>query len=909
VPPVGRAEELRILHALVAAARNGQGGSLVVRGEPGIGKTTLLRSVTRLVGGIRLLSADGYEAESDLPFAGVQRIMMPLAGRVDALPPRFASALAVATGQTDGAPPDPFLVGLALLAVLVEEAKDRPVVCVVDDAHLLDTESLGAVTFVARRVRSEGILLLFALRDGSPADTVTAGLPELRLSGLDGPAAVELLNRSSDEALDPVVALRVAEETGGNPLALVDLARDLPAGRLATLSRTGGPIPVGRHLEDHYLRVVRSHGDDVQEWLLVAAAAGGGDPTLVARASERLGIPPTAGLLAEHDGLVSVGTTIRFRHPLVRSAVYGGASPDRRRRAHAALAREATERRLVELAAWHGAEAAFGTDDDAADRLEHVADRAGRRGGYASRARLLARSADLTPSGPRRAGRLLDAAEAAGLAGAARLALDLVGRVPDEHLDEVQRGRMIAVRASLVAFLAEPTGVTRATADMIVAADLFAAASADRERRALLAAFHYALPAERCLAGTTIEALGERIRAILPDAPDDTLTIVLTAVASHILDPYAVAAPLMRRALEALRDVPDDELLDYNVTSAVFAAALWDVHAGRNLHERFASVARERGSLRLLDASLWTHSLFELSNGDPAGAGRTMTRVRELRRSMGFPAEHVVNAAQLAWSGTPAADVLAIADAMLALGFGGVHSSAVTAVAIQEIAGGHYRDAFERLGPFLDQPFLQASYYQLADYVEAAERSGHHLIAAETTHSLSVFASANDSPLLHGLLARCRAVLSADVESAESLYLTALDTLDAASAPVDLGRAYLLYGEWLRRRKRRRDARDRLRTAIDIFERHEAPAFADRARSELEKTGERIGVPSTDGLGLTPQETAVARLAAAGRTNAEIAAALYISVNTVDYHLRKVFQKLGVSSRRRLSDRIDGREG
>lgn len=904
-PLVGRAEELRVLSALVSAARDGSGGSLVVRGDPGIGKTSLVRAATSQLTDVLLLSVDGVESESALPFAGVQRIGMPLAHHVEAITPRFATALRIATGYASGPPPEPFLVGLALLALVSESSTGGPVIAVVDDAHLLDPESLAALAFVARRLEAEPILLLIALRDDPPADALLAGIPELRLSGLGVPAAIALVSRSSAQPIDPVVAVRVAEETGGNPLALVDLARDLGPGRLSELSLAEGPVPIGRHLESHYLGIVHAHDPAVQSWLLVAAAASGGDPLLIERAADRLEIPADAATAAEDAGLVSVGTTIRFRHPLVRSAVYSGATAHDRRRAHTALATVALDRGLVELAAWHRAEAAFGVDDDAADRLQDVADRAGRRGGFASRARLLSRAADLTSAGPRRAARLLEAAEAAGLAGAARLALDLIERIPDEQLDEVQRGRTISVRASLAAFLADPVHVARASAEMLEAADAFAPTAPERERRALLFAFQYALPAERSIAGTTTEEIGRRIRSAIGERTDDTLGTVLSALASLILDPPDTAAPRLRAALSALQALPDDDVLDYGGLGAVLSTALWDGEAGDDFLDRLVRVARERGSLRLLDAALWIQSLLHLGRGNPEAAGRSLEQVRDVRRAMGFPAEHVVNAAQLAWSGAPSSTVLGIAEAVLALGFGGVHSSGVRAVAIQDIAAGHYRDAVERLRPLVDEPFLHVTPHELTDFVEAAERSGNGEAAVSAMARLEVVAAAVDSPWLSGVVARLRALLLADAVEAESLHLNAIELLSGTATPTDLGRAHLLYGEWLRRQRRRRDARTQLRLALDVFERVEAPVFASRARAELEKTGDRQVAVRADPSSLTPQESAVAQLAARGRTNAEIAAALFISTSTVDYHLRKIFQKLGISSRRLLAERLD----
>lgn len=900
---LGRTGELERLSALIGAARNGRGGALVVQGDPGIGKTALLDEATRGLNGSRVVRSDGYEAESAMPYATLQRIGTPFAAHLPALPQRQVAALRIAAGIDDGPPPDRYLVALGMLSLLAVAGEDEPLVCVIDDAHLVDPESLEVLAFVARRLRAESVALVFGTRPDARVEVAVAGVPTLELGGLDQLDATHLLNRSARTPVDPFLASRIAEETGGNPLALIDLGRGFTARQLSDSSIAPVPVPVGQRLESYYLGQLEAIPHDAQLWMQVAAAESTGDAALIAEAAARLGLPADAASEAERAGLAVVRDTVEFRHPLARSAVYNSMIAAERRRVHGALRDVAGELGREELAVWHAAAATVGTDAAVAERMESAADAAGGRGGTASRARLLTRAADLTPDGPARDGRLLAAAEAAAGAGAARLALDLLDRLDAERLDPVSLGRMLSLRALLALFVADPRGVTTGASVMLRAAELFHDIVPELEQRTLVRAFELALTAEWAMQDVTLDELGHRLAAGSAVA-DGPLSIALDALGAHMLRPYEEAVPKMRAVIDMLQEADDAQLLEIGHFGIAVTMALWDEAACVALLERTARAARDAGSLRVLDTVLWLLSLVELVRGDPAASARYVDQVRELRRAIGYDAEQVVNVSYLAWSGAPIELVEQIAEATLATGFAGAWTVAMTGLSIRSIAEGHYRDAFERLQPMIDRPFLQVTYQQLPDYVEAGVRSGNAKAVEAASDRLAHFAAVSGTPWIRGVSERCAALLAPD-DLAEAHYQQAIEHLEQSTAPGDLGRARLVYGEWLRRAKRRREAREQLRIALEIFTRVGAPAFADRARRELESTGEHVTRHATGGADdLTPQESTIARLAASGHTNAEIGATLFISVNTVDYHLRKVFRKLGVTSRRQLSERF-----
>jgi DNA-binding CsgD family transcriptional regulator len=899
--PLGRGTEQKLVSTLLGHARNGRGGALFITGEPGIGKTTLLDATTSDPVGLRLLKVDGFEAESTIPFAGVQRLAIPLRDFMSALPESHQQAIRVAAGVADGPPPDRFMVGLGVLGLLAAASEVEPIVCVVDDAHLLDAESLDVLGLVARRLEAEAVAVVMAARDSPHLDTPVAGVPVLRLAGLEPEWAMRLLSASLPEAIDPAAAAQIVAATGGNPLALVDLAGELSVRRLTESSLADEPLPIGHHLETLYLRRIRHLSPDLQVWLLIAAADSTGNIDLIRAAGQFWGLPEDPVDEAESAGLVELDDAIRFRHPLVRSAAYNAAQGAQRRRAHRALASAADQLGLAEVEAWHAAKATLGTDPDVADRLEEVAAAAGRRGGLSSRARLLAQSSTLTPIGELKFARLVAAAEAALASGAAQLAKTYLDDVDEEMVDPVSRGRLISTRASIAIFTADPA-LMQAGANMLSAAECFHGYDVTLEQAALIKAFEYTLPAERLAQGATLSELGARMRKGA-ELDDGTAGIILRGLSAHVLLPYEQAVPSMRAAVDTLLALDPPDLLTYGAISVALTTALWDAPARRECLERTATAARDAGSLQLLDTALWIMSLAELTGGTPRRAHEYIEQVRELRRAIGYDAEHVINVALLAWSDAPRPQVERISEGAAAMGFGGVAAAGQAALAVRDLAEASYEGAYHRLKPLVDDPFLQVTPLELPDFIEAACRSQHADEAAVHVEHLEAMASVNGSTWTSGVAQRSRALVEHD---AEPHYLGALSTLEPTDLDIELARAHLLYGEWLRRGRRRRDAREHLHRAIDLFERGRAPAFARRARIELQAIGDRSASSGTpDTLDLTVQQLTVARLAAAGHTNAEIGATMFLSANTVDYHLRKVFQKLGISSRRQLADLVD----
>ena len=662
-------------------------------------------------------------------------------------------------------------------------------------------------------------------------------------------------------------------------------------------------MPIGRHLESFYLRQVRRLREPVQVWLLVAAADSTGNLRLIEAAAGELDLDGRASGDAEQAGLVELGHDARFRHPLVRSAAYNAASGNQRRRVHRALSVVAEKLELTELAAWHAAKATLGADEEVAQRLETVADLAATRGGFTSRARVLTQAAALTPPGPRKHARLVYAAEAALASGTAQLAKTLMDEIDDSLLDPVAHGRLIALGADYSSFTGAPT-LTTATRDMLSAAERFHDRDPELEQAALIRAWEWALPAERLVAGVDWQDFGRRLAAgaAVHDGPAAT---ILRGLSALVLLPYDDAIADIRAAVAAYDAMDDAEILRYGHSNIALTTALWDLETRNRTLARWAAAARDTGSLQQLDNALWVLSLVEATSGTPRQAVRYTEQVRELRRAIGWDAEHVINLAALSWNPATRAQVEPLADATLEMGYGGVQSVAHAALAVVEIAEGRYETAYRRLRPFVDDPFFHVTPTTWPDFIEAAARSGHVGDASGVCDALERRAGSSGSPWARGLAARSRALL-VDGEHAEAQHRTAIDVLAGTSAVVDHARAHLTYGEWLRRARRRKDARTHLHQAVELLHDTGADPFAERARRELAALGDTSSRQHRDdgGIDLTPQERTVAELAAAGKTNAEIGAAMFLSANTVDYHLRKVYQRLGISSRRQLTDRI-----
>nr|WP_279587844.1 LuxR family transcriptional regulator [Microbacterium ulmi] len=896
---MGRAVERETLRALVASARNGASGAVLIDGDPGVGKTTLMDAVLDRLTAVRILRIVGYEVEAALPYAALQRLCRPLAPYVNELAPIQREALRVATGLAEGPAPERALVGLGILSLLARAGDDEPLVCVVDDAQHLDGESLDVLGFVARRLSAESVAMLFAAREDEAVARSLAGVPRLELAGLDAESAAAVLRDAVDGEIDPGVVADFVSFTDGNPLALRELGAQWSIEELTAVSIAHSPVPLGRRLEAHYSARVATLSHDARRWVLVAAAEATGDAAVVRAAAARLGLPPTASGEVEALHLVEIQGTVRFRHPLVRSAVYNGATDADRRAAHAALCIETSARGRREFAAWHAAAACGGPDAGVAAELAAVADLAGARGGFASRARLLARAAALSPEPTLRAERFVSAAEAAIAAGAGVLSRQLLARADRAALDPVGRGRLLVVEAMCAVYLADPLTVRDGLAALLCAADAFHGLAPDREQKALLIALNSSMTVEDRAIGADLEQLAIRMRAA--SDVESPCAVVLRATSAFALEEYEVAVPLLRTAVAMLDAMDDDDLLEVSALAVSPCIALWDCDAASRLLTRTVRAGTERGALREVDSALWVLSAVELSRVNPRRAGEHLAQAEELRRALGYADEQTVNAAYLAWQGGPRAVVEQIVHAMSESGYGGVVRMAVGALGIREIAEGEYHSAFDRLAGLIRRPYLQASHHHLAELVEAAVRSDNRAAARAAAATIDRYAAASGTTWVTGLAERCAALLADDAD-AERHFLASIETLDTHSHRGDCARSRLVYGEWLRRVRRRADARVQLVAARDVFTEVGADAFAERARRELTAAGAKPDESAAVVGPLTSQETAVARLAAQGATNADIGSALFISSNTVDYHLRKVFRKLGVTSRRQLAE-------
>jgi DNA-binding CsgD family transcriptional regulator len=907
---LGRAVELGRLDDLVASARDGLSGVLVISGEPGVGKTALFDAFAVRLTDARMLRLAGVESEASLSYAALHRLVLPIQASMAELPQLQRDALRIALGSALGTPPDRFLVGLAVMSLLALAAANHPLVVIVDDIQWLDPESLAVLGFVARRLQAEGIVMVFGLREASADERDLEGLHRVTLAGLGHNDAITLLTRSVESRIEPRVARQIVAATRGNPLALIDLGSELTEGQLVLGPLGEEPGRVGTHLEEHYLRQTRGLPQETQTWLLVAAAETRGDYGTVDAAAAALGLHGTAGEAAETHRLVTLSSRVEFRHPLVRSAVYGGAGDSERRRVHLALASVLDAEDDRDLRAWHAGAGTRGQSEPVAAQLEAAANRAGERGGLSSRTTLLVRAAELSPPGSAREARIISAAESSALAGAVTLAMTMVEQLGPDIRDDVTRGRALMVRASTRALSGEPGAVTEGPALFLAAAAAFERAGSDRARPAVLGAVEASMTAHWKMTGTTLREIGDRAVALSGVAKDgDSLeVVVLRAIGLYIRGPIDVAAPQMRAALRRLLDpeLTPAELLRFGTVAVAVALGLWDVHAWQQLLERTIAVARASGALRLVDSLAYMLTLKHTELGELRQAEEVMQETNEVRIALGFTAaqlEFLQVSELLAWRDNSARTVEQIERTSAAagyLGFGGSQALADFALAMMALADGDYDRAYVLLEAIREQEFIQVSDRTLPHLVEAAWRSGRSAEARAVERQMARISAAVGSVRAHGLSARAAAIVAPD-DDAEALYLKSITLLDGLEA----ARSRLLFGEWLRRLRRRRESREQLRLALHAYESIGAAPFAERARRELAATGEVVAARVAPASALTAQESAIARLAASGSTNSEVGSALFISPNTVDYHLRKIFRKLGITSRRQLADAID----
>ena len=908
---LGRQRERAALSQLLSDVRSGRSRALVLRGEPGIGKTALLEDLCTRADDVVLARVAGVESEMELAFAALQQLCAPMLDKLVGLPDPQRDALGVAFGPNPGAAPDRFLVGLAALSLLSEAAEQQPLLCVIDDAQWLDRASAQALAFVARRLLAEPVALVFATRE--PGGEYR-GLPELLVGGLGDGDARELLSSVVRGPLDERVRDRIVAETRGNPLALLELPRGVPGvPGVASVSGVPGVPGLPERIEESFRRRLKGLPVAAQRLMLVAAAEPAGDPALVWRAAERLGIGAEAAWPAADAGLLAIDQRVVFRHPLVRSAVYRAASPPDRRAAHQALAGATDPQADPDRRAWHRAQATAGPDEGVAAELEHSAGRAQARGGLAAAAAFLERSAALTLDPARRAERALAAAQAKYQAGAFEATLRLVATAEAGPLDELQRARADLLRGQ-IAF--SSSRGSDAPPLLLKAARQFEPLDPQLARETYLDALAAATFAGRLALGGGMREVAEAARmAPPPPGPARPPDLLLDGLALLICEGYAAGAPVLRRAVSAFRgtDVSTEEGLRWlwlasRAALIVFDYASWDV-----LSDRQIRLARDAGALFALPIAFNMRAGVHVFAGEFTEAASMVAQaesVIEVTGSSLAPYGAVALAAYRGQQAQAAHLIQAATDDAGLRGEGRALSLIGWADALLCNSLGRYEEALAAAQRGSeDSPTMQFADWALVELVEAAVRSGVPERAAGAVQRLSGIARACGTDWALGAEARSRALVS-DGEAAESLYREAIDRFGRTRLRVDLARAHLLYGEWLRRQRRRRDARDQLGRAHEIFDSVGAAAFAERARIELRATGgharpHTIQAPDS----LTAQEALIARLAGDGASNPEIAAQLFISPATVAYHLRKVFAKLGVSSRSQLAPALPARPG
>ncbi len=899
-----RRSEREALDRLLEAVRGGQSRVLVVRGEPGVGKTALLESVIGSASGFRVVRAVGVESEMELAFAALQQLCAPLLDRLDRLPAPQRDALGVAFGLQAGDAPDRFLVGLAVLSLLAEVAGERPLVCVVDDAQWLDRASAQALVFVARRLLAESVALLLVTREPSEA---LAGFQELVVEGLRDGDAGALLSSVLRVPLDERVRERLLAETRGNPLALLELPRGLTPAELAGgFGLPDAPALSGR-IEQSFQRRLEALPPETQRLLLVAAAEPVGDPVLVWRAASRLGIGVQAAEPAVSDRLLEIGTRVSFRHPLVRSAAYRAASPHERREVHRALA-EATDPEVdPDRRAWHRAQAATGPDEDVASELERSAGRAQARGGLAAAAAFLERAAALTPDAAGRAKRALAAAQTKYDAGALDAALGLVAIAESEPMDDFQRAQLDVLRAR-ISFAARRG--SDAPPLLLKAAKRLEPLDAALARETYLDALFAAVVVHHLATGGGLVEVSAAARAASPSSqPPRAPDLLLDGWALLIDKGYPTATPTLKRALSAFRSqsISQDEEIRWLWLACHTAYELWDDETWYVFSVRLVELARDAGALTGLPIALDSLAAMKLFAGDFATAASLIEEgkaISEVTGSDPVPYGPVLLAACQGRRATASELIEASIKEVVSRGEGMGLIVIQWASALLNNGLGRYEDALEAAQEASGHPHDPTR--ALPELIEAAVRTGMPGPASDALERLSETTRASGTDWGLGVEARSRALLT-EGEAADALYREATERLARTRVRVDLARAHLLYGEWLRRERRRLDAREQLRHAHELFTQFGMEAFAERAQVELEATGERARrrtVETRDDL--TPQEAQISRLAAEGATNQEIAAQLFISPSTVDYHLRKAFRKLGVKSRHQLKQPAGG---
>jgi DNA-binding CsgD family transcriptional regulator len=902
-----RQRERAMLDGLLEGLRSGYGRALVVRGEAGVGKSALLEYVVAAAAEMRVARAVGVESEMELAFASLHVLCAPLLERAEGLPGPQRDALEIAFGLRAGAAPDRFLVGLAVLTLLAEAAEDRPLLCVVDDAQWLDRASAQVLAFAARRLLAEPVGLIFAAREPGEA---FGGLAELEVRGLPEQDARALLASVVRFRLDEQVRDRILAETAGNPLALLELPRGLGPAQLTGGFGLVGARAVPARIEQGFQRRVEALPADTRSLMLVAAAEPAGDPVLVWRAAGRLGIPASAAKAARADGLLETSGRVRFRHPLVRSAVYSAASLEERRAAHRALAEVTDRDRDPDRRAWHLAAAAPGSDEQVAAELERSAGRAQARGGMAAAAAFLQRAVELSGEPGPRSERALAAAQASLQAGAFDAAAGLLATAAAGPLDELQQARAGLLRGQIA--FASSAG-SDAPALLMKAARQLESLDVTLARQTYLDAWGAAMFAGQFAGAGCLHEVARAARSAPPPAaaprPPDLL---LDGLAVLVTEGRARAAPLLRRAtcVFAEGEITVEEGLRWGWLATTAAAIVQEEEYWHATVARQLQSVREAGLLVHLPLWVQTMAIMTAWRGDFAAAASLIAEEEAIAAATGsgfarYSAVFLAGFRGIEAEALPLVEAVITDSRAAGQGLGVQWSQWVSAILYNGL--GRYEEALAEAQQASEQaPELYMSMWALAELIEAASRTGQTGLAADALARLAEATSTGQTDWGQGIYARSRALLS-DGQDAERWHREAVDRLSRTRLRPELARAHLLYGEWLRRERRRAEARAQLRTAHEMFTAIGMQAFAERGRRELRATGETARTrAATTHDQLTPQEAQIARLARSGLSNPQIAAQLFLSPRTIQYHLGNIFTKLEITSRRQLRQALPG---
>ncbi|WP_433273946.1 ATP-binding protein [Pseudonocardia xinjiangensis] len=902
-----RRSERAVLERLLDAVRVGESRALVVHGEPGVGKTALLEDLVYQVPGCRVVRVTGVQSEMELAFAGLYQLCAPMLDRLESLPAHQRDALGTALGLSAGNPPDGFLVGLAVLSLVAEAAREQPLICIVDDAYWVDRVSRQALAFIARRLAAESVALIFAVREPNDVPELM-GLPRLMVGGLPDDDARTLLGSALHGPVDERVFDRIVAETRGNPLALEELPRGWTPAELAGGFGLPDALPLPGRIEESFRRRLALLPAGTQRLLLVAAVEPLGDPVLLWRAAERLGIGVEAAAPAAAAGLLKIGARVRFRHPLACSAVYRAASPEERRSAHRALAEATDPEADADRRAWHNAQAAPGPDEDVAGELERSAGRAQARGGLAAACAFLRRATELTPDSVRRAVRALTAAQAAHQAGAPDAALRLLSLAEAGPLDELQRARLELLRAQIAFAVRRGSEVPPL---LLKAAKQLEPLDVRLARETYLDALSAAIFAGCLASGGGVLEAAQAARAAPPSPqPPHAPDLLLDGLAVLFTQGYPAATPLLKRALSAFRsqDISMEQGFRWLWLVGGTAIYLWDYETWEVLSTRYVQPARDAGALTVLPLALTCRIFVHIFAGELTEAASLVKEMEAVTEATGIHLP-LYGALALAAHQGREIDATELIEATIeeVVSRGEGMGMAVTgwAKALLYNSLGRYEDALAAAEQAVgEQPLkMGASAWALAELIEAATRSetAEAEAAANALYQLTETTRASGTEWALGIQARSHALLSHG-PAAESAYREAIDRLGRTFIRVELARAHLIYGEWLRRENRRLDAREQLRSAHEMFTAMGMGAFAQRAARELRATGETARKRTSVDLNreLTAQEAEIARLVREGLSNAEIAARLFISPRTVEWHLSKIFSKLHISSRKQL---------